>query len=360
MTKMKFLIKSLNGGGAEKVLIDFIREYNLRFGAESLDLLVLLKEGALLNHDLPNSVSYVYTPKNIFHRYYCLCKLLLNRRKIAKDYFDTNEDYIGVSFLEGWTDMILNSFKSKHTLKKVSWLHCNIALFKSISPVRLLFERYASRSDKLNCVSNNVKNMIPNQGRFNQIQVVYNFINLNNIRQLSQEYSPNLNIANDNFLFVGRLNYQKNIFLLLDSFSIYLESNSNSVLHIVGDGELLESLKKRCSDLEISANVCFHGFLKNPYPFIRTCDTICITSFCEGLPTVIIEAACLQTKVVSTKCGAEELLSLLDYEPPLSFEPQEYALGLGRTINSRKYHCNFHTMQEYFSFDAVLSSITDN
>ena len=102
MTKTKLIIKSLAGGGAERIILNFLKKFNEVHGEENIELLVLLKEGELLKSDLPKNIKYCYEPSGKFHRFYCLFKLFFHRKSIALDFLEGNSKTIAVSFLEGW------------------------------------------------------------------------------------------------------------------------------------------------------------------------------------------------------------------------------------------------------------------
>ena len=65
-------------------------------------------------------------------------------------------------------------------------------------------------------------------------------------------------------LFVGALESNKNIEMLIKSFSRLHEKHSNTELHIVGAGQYLKFLKELVQHLGISEVVFFHGRVEGP------------------------------------------------------------------------------------------------
>lgn len=113
-----------------------------------------------------------------------------------------------------------------------------------------------------------------------------------------------------NILACGRLEYQKNYSFMLFSFKLFLESQPNSNLTILGDGSLRETLNNLILELGISKKVHILGSVGNVGEYMRYADCLWMTSFYEGLPTVLIEALSYGCPVVSVNChsGPKEII----------------------------------------------------
>jgi glycosyltransferase involved in cell wall biosynthesis len=112
------------------------------------------------------------------------------------------------------------------------------------------------------------------------------------------------------WLGVGRLAEQKGFDLLLPAYAAALRSAALPDLVIAGDGPDLQALQAQAQQLGIATRVHFTGFLDNPYPLLKAADLFVLSSRHEGLPTVLIEALALGTRVLATDCetGPRELL----------------------------------------------------
>jgi len=110
-------------------------------------------------------------------------------------------------------------------------------------------------------------------------------------------------------LGVGRLTSQKNFGLLLRAFRRVQESREVRLI-ILGDGNRRESLEAQIEDLGLKDLVDLHGFVENPYPYMKRASLLVLSSDYEGLPSVPIQALACGCPVVATDCpsGPREIL----------------------------------------------------
>lgn len=114
----------------------------------------------------------------------------------------------------------------------------------------------------------------------------------------------------DEIVSVGRLINQKNPFMLMDAYKKILNQHPTYVLTYLGEGDLMDSLKKHAEDLGIAGRVNFLGAVKNVFEYIRFSKLYVMTSDYEGMPNALIEAMCIGVPVVSTKVsGAVDLIA---------------------------------------------------
>lgn len=111
-------------------------------------------------------------------------------------------------------------------------------------------------------------------------------------------------------LGIGRLTQQKDFHTLLRAFAKVRESRPCRLI-ILGEGQDRLSLQELADELQISADLDLHGFVTNPYAFLKRGDLFVLSSRWEGSPTVLTEALALGVPVVSTDCpsGPREILA---------------------------------------------------
>lgn len=89
---------------------------------------------------------------------------------------------------------------------------------------------------------------------------------------------------------VGKFNEQKNHQFLLSIFKDFLKAHPNSVLMMVGGGELQPYIKKRAQKIGIADKVIFTGMLNDTSKYYSVFDCFVMPSLWEGLPLSAIEA----------------------------------------------------------------------
>ena len=103
-------------------------------------------------------------------------------------------------------------------------------------------------------------------------------------------------------LFVGRLNTQKGIALLLDALAAMREP---AELDVIGDGADRDALREQAARLGIGTRVHWHGALPQPLllDFYRAATALVVPSREEGFGLVAVEAQLCETPVVAFASG---------------------------------------------------------
>jgi len=111
-------------------------------------------------------------------------------------------------------------------------------------------------------------------------------------------------------LGVGRLEKQKDFSTLIRAFA-QVQRQRPARLMILGEGKERPYLEALVQELGLGENVSLPGFVSNPYAYMARATVFVLSSLFEGLPTVLIEALAVGTRVVSTNCesGPAEILA---------------------------------------------------
>ena len=184
------------------------------------------------------------------------------------------------------------------------------------------------------------------------------------------EYIPNFidtqaNIESveqgDNYIFVGRLSYEKGILVLLEAFK-----NNNKKLDIVGDGPLMNTIKEYIEKHSMSNRIMLHGHLSSKQVLQKVLISkalILPSETYENAPISILEALSFGKIVLGSNLGgipemihesqngflfkpgsADDLNRAIDKCESLSEKELDrfkaYSLELVNTVFSKKAHLN--------------------
>lgn len=166
-----------------------------------------------------------------------------------------------------------------------------------------------------------------------------------------------LNILNDQLVIanVGRFSKQKNHEFLIDIFYEIQKQKSNSVLVLVGTGELEEIIKDKVKELGIDKKVIFTGFRNDVSELYQAFDVFLMPSLHEGLPVVGVEAQasglpCFMSKdVITDEVKIADNLTFI----PLEKKPKEWADLILSSDLQRKNNYNCFKKSEYFIEDTT-------
>jgi glycosyltransferase involved in cell wall biosynthesis len=133
---------------------------------------------------------------------------------------------------------------------------------------------------------------------------------------------------------VGRLSAQKGHRFLLEAAARLAAHREDVRFLVVGDGDLMDDLRRRAARLGIERRVSFAGHRTDVRDVLGTIDVFCLSSLYEGTPLALFEAMAAGKAIVSTAVdGCREVLEegvtgLL--VPPA--DPDALASALGRVL----------------------------
>lgn len=312
MTKKKLVIviPSLRGGGAERVMVNILR--NLDRKKFDIRLILIKKEGPYVSL-VPDDVSVIDLNANRVR--YALLKLIKELNTFKPDVILSTLGHLNLALLilkpliKGSPRIVVREAntpsKSMGELstskKKVFWY-----LYKKLYP----------KADLIIAQCKDMKKDIMNSFNIDEgkIKYIYNPLDLALIESKMRQGNP-YNPKKINFIATGRLTYQKGFDILIDAFKEVNDKLPNAHLTILGKGELENHLKQQVEKLKINENVTFAGFKENPYPYYYYADTYVLSSRWEGFPNTLLEALACGVKVVATDCqsGPREILEDNEY-----------------------------------------------
>lgn len=118
---------------------------------------------------------------------------------------------------------------------------------------------------------------------------------------------------------VARFSHQKNHDFLVDIFNEYHKINNNSILLLIGDGELRSQIEDKVKSLNLEKDVVFTGVRSDIPDVLNAIDLFIMPSFHEGLPVSIVEAQasglkCLLSDTITTETDISGLVEFISIE----------------------------------------------
>ncbi len=345
--KVLFFISSLEGGGAERVMVNILSHIDKSRIEPTLSLLYPYEKSPYKAF-LPEELKVIVVERKSDSFFAKLWQLV----NFIKTVYREKPNLI-LSMLTHNNIMALLAKKFVRTKVIVSE-HNTLGETIKIKggkeilgiPVKPMVKLLYPHADIIIAVSEGIKNNLVEEFRLpaNKVKVIYNPIDLKYITELSSmplnhpfwvSHPKNTGIVNKDMersflssqsarvnpqpvskhhipivIAVGRLAKQKRFDILIEAFSNVL-SEIDARLVILGDGNKGELLKKLVEDKDIAGKVSFAGFQKNPYNFLSASDIFVLSSDYEGLPMVLLEAMACATPVIATDCksGPREILN---------------------------------------------------
>jgi glycosyltransferase involved in cell wall biosynthesis len=303
-----FFLPSLNGGGAERVVLNLmqgITERGLR-----VDLVVATAEGPLLDQ-LPASVRLVdLGAKRVIRSIVPLAFYLRNQRPrvLISSMNYANLIALWAAGLAGRVTPVIVTVHTTLSQSKPQQARLSPALW-----ARLLRFFYPWAA-KVVAVSRGAADDLARVSGLarDSIEVVYNPVITPDLIDGAHKSPNHPWFAGGQppvFLGVGRLTRQKDFPTLIRAFAV-VRRRHDARLVILGDGEDRAALTALANELEVADDVALPGFRENAAAYMAGSEVFVLSSAWEGLPTVLIEALAAGTRVVSTDCpsGPREIL----------------------------------------------------
>lgn len=320
--RLLYIITSLGYGGAERLLLSYIRDLD----KNKYEFYVCsLREKP---DELQEEVSKYATMINlkIRNRFnpFVIIRLIQLYKKIKPNIIHTHlfqpRFYGTIAFLFYRRAIIITQKHNSVTFKKHN-------LFLPLEMISMLL------NDKVIAISESVKRSL----------MKYEFIPQNKIRVIPNGFdyekfykvgSAKI-ISKDQEIIIGtvcRLEEQKGIVYLLKAMKIVLMKYPNAQLEIVGDGSLLEKLKRLSYRLGISNSVIFFGKFADVIPFYKRMNIFVLPSIYEGFGIVLLEAMAAGIPIVSTNVdGITEVV--VNGESGILVPPKNYEAIANAIIN---------------------------
>jgi N-acetylgalactosamine-N,N'-diacetylbacillosaminyl-diphospho-undecaprenol 4-alpha-N-acetylgalactosaminyltransferase len=351
--RISVLIYSLDGGGAERVVAQFVSFLH----EKGIDVCLVIMNDVIV-YDIPKSVPIYYLEKSNpkesgFFKFFKLpflglkYKSFLKKEKIGISVsFLSRPNYINL--MSKWFGSGVQTFVSERSNPSAQYsgssFHSKINSF--------LIHKLFVKADGIiaNSTGNGIE-LIHNFGiPQNLITTIHNPIDLEAVQNtlaVKDFYDANY----FNFISVGRLNEGKNHELLIRSLAQV--ANTKIRLYIFGDGPLQEFLRHLIVNLKLENQVFLKGFSKDIFSYLKGADAFLFGSNHEGFPNVLIEAMASGLPIISTNCpsGPSEIMKVSSSEQLLKRVGTEYGIlvPVGNNIEMAEAIDEIVNNKDYYS-----------
>lgn len=308
------------GGGAEKNAFNLGNKFKKRYDLRYLNF---YKKTNVYDTD-----QFVYnldekSNKNIISKAIYIIKRLLFITKVRHEF--KPDLVISFGFYSNLCVAVASLFRTYRVILSVrSDLNRQNLLIRYLSV--LLY----NRMDVTHVVTKKMERELTSLGIQNTFHI-YNGHDIERYRCMSKDdFETKIPKGVYVYLNIARLSYAKGQWHLLKAFSLCVERHPNSMLIIIGEGELRSELETLINDLQIRDKVVVLDNKNNIFPYLKRADSFCFTSLFEGLPNVLIETLATRTPIVTTDCvsGPREIVfPQLDVDESVSY-PFQSSCGI--------------------------------
>jgi len=315
--KIAFIINSLKGGGAERVL-QILSAYLAKGG---YDIHIILLEKEKLAYDIDERINIITLKTSILAKGNGkIIFIPFQSFELYKTLKELQIDY-AISFLVRAN--LVFSFTKIFSNRRVVISQRNYTereyggkSFKN-RIMNFLIKKFYKKADSIVVISEGIKESLVRYYQLPEEKIVkiYNPIDLNKAVTINthKEEKLKINFSEDLFYFItiGRLIPQKDHQTLLYAFGKIHSEYPKSKLLILGEGAGRKNLESIIAKLHLEDSVSLVGFVKNPFDYLQRSDIFVLSSQYEGFGNVLVEAMALGLPVLSTDCpsGPDEILS---------------------------------------------------
>ena len=299
-----FISGALKLGGGQRQLMHLINLLNRKKFQISLYLFKNSGEHIKdLHSDIRLLTNYYKVPDNFYNQIKLTRKIII---KESPDIIYTNLAGTNIPALIAQR-FIPKKLRAKHVVSVVNnpekYSSSNIWMLNHLLPF----------ADKIVACAEGVNNYIKSNFRvsYEKVLTINNSVDLELAKKQSKKSidHPWFNQRDPLLITVARLAKQKGCDVLIKAFGVINEILPCNLI-IIGDGPERKDLELLAEDLKVKNRIDFLGFCEDSNAYIKNSDIFILSSRWEGMATVIIEAAAVNTPIIATDApyGSSDLI----------------------------------------------------
>ncbi len=298
--KISFVINSLAGGGAERVMTTLLTHSQARMATHDIELVLLDDEAEA--YTLPDWLPVVRLAGGggLATSLKSLTRHLLRRRPDVTLSFLTRANICNA--------VAMGILRRPFIISERVHTSAHLGDGRGARVVKAMVRLTYGRATRVIAVSQGVgDHLVEAYGvRADRVVAIDNPFDLSRIARMAAE-APAWRPDAPYLLGVGRLAPNKNFALLIRA---YAAARPEQDLVIAGEGGERDSLLALARELGVADRVHLPGFTANPYALMAGADFYVLPSNAEGFPNGLVEAMAVGLPVLSTDCpsGPSEIL----------------------------------------------------
>lgn len=300
-----FVIPTLTGGGAERVIVTLARYLDRR--KFRVTLAVVDTRNAVMRDEVPADVDFIDLGGRRVR--YALFRIVALVWRLRPDVVFSTLGHLNVALA---MVRFLLPRGVRTVARETTVVSCSLAMQKHRAMWESLYRRFYRRHDEVICQSNYMRDDLVQNYAFPapRARVIHNPVDIERIRTLASApvALPELPANAIRLVAAGRLDREKGFDLLIEA--LRLLDDPTLHLSVLGDGPLAANLASQVSRNGLSQRIHFAGFQPNPFSWFARADLFVLSSLYEGFPNVVLEALACGTPVVAVPApgGTREIL----------------------------------------------------
>ena len=341
MEKIKVLniINDLGGGGAQKIVLNYLEDFRNDEKIE-FKVLVIHSKSSKISNETNANVFYLDPPMCRIPYIRRFINNITIQRYVKRFLINNSVDIVHVHISE----LLKNTLRpiiDSNVLVRFDTLHSNPLRYKgkTLKIIKSAFNKYGFIPI---CLTEEQAVIAKKYYGFNNYEIVRNGIDFASIRTriIKKEAARKLlGISNDVrvVLGVGRLDKIKRFDLLIDIFNEIHNEDKNVILLISGDGNEKINLINKVKSMNLQESVVFLGYIDNIIPIYCASDVLVITSESESTSLTLLEAqACNLRCVISSGTPNEAIISNKVKKMSKNARIEEWVQAISDDVSSEK------------------------
>lgn len=194
-----------------------------------------------------------------------------------------------------------------------------------------------------------------------KIEVIHNGIDGAKYRKKIDIRKKKVELCLDNSFspilgFVGRLSSEKGLTCLIKAMKLIVKEFPDTLLLIIGEGQLLTTLQNEVTECNLERNVSFLGSRLDIGEIMQLLDIFILPSEREGLSLVLIEATAASMPLIATDVGGNNQI-VKDGKNGLLVKPNDF-LSLFNAVKQLIINKDLRREYARYSYDLFINNFT--